>query len=54
MINWHELILDGKAVADDALPELELIKVLIPPCLHHKADKIIDDFKLILSTCTKE
>lgn len=35
---------------DDALPELEQIKELIPECLHSKFDKIIESFEDTLCT----
>jgi hypothetical protein len=51
MINWHGLILDGKYIEDDALPELQKLKELIPEVLHDRFDKIIARFEDTLSNC---
>lgn len=50
-IQWHALLLDGKQVYDDALPELERIKELIPEKLHSEFDAIICDFEQELARC---
>lgn len=41
----HGMLLRAKNVMDDAMCELEALKVLIPPCLHKKADEIIAGFE---------
>lgn len=46
----HGMLLRAKSVMDDALPELEQIKELIPECLHSKFDKIIESFEDTLCT----
>jgi hypothetical protein len=50
-IEWHGLVLDGKYIEDDALPELNKIKELIPECLHDRFDRMIEDFEDTLSKC---
>jgi hypothetical protein len=51
MINWHSLILDGKQIQDDALPDLEYIRELIPEVLHDNFDRYVERFETTLSQC---
>ncbi len=46
----HGMLLRAKNVMDDAIPELDQIKDLIPECLHDKFDKIIASFEDTLCT----
>lgn len=41
----HGMLLDAKAVMDNALPELAELKELIPECLHDKYEAIVDSFE---------
>jgi len=50
-INWHGLVLDGKSIEDDALPELEQMKKLIPECLHDDFERYKARFECTLSEC---
>lgn len=44
-------LLDGKQVVEDALPELEYLRELIPEKLHGEFEKILEDFKAVLVEC---
>ncbi len=46
----HGMLLRAKNVMDDAMPELDQIKDLIPEILHDKFDKIIASFEDTLCT----
>lgn len=47
----HGMLLDGKSVIDDALPELQEIKKLVPEKLHDELDRILDVFEDSLAGC---
>lgn len=47
----HHLLLDGKSVMDDAMPDLLEIKTLIPEVLHDRFDKLITIFEDSLAGC---
>lgn len=46
----HGMLLDAKRVMDDALPELEASRELIPAKLHKEFDRIIARFEDTLCT----
>lgn len=41
----HGMLLDAKSVMDDAMPDLEAIRELVPECLHDKLDNLIRRFE---------
>lgn len=41
----HGMLLDAKSVMDDALPELAMLRELIPEKLHDEFDDIIASFE---------
>lgn len=41
----HGMLLDAKNVMDDALPELAMIRELIPEKLHGEFEKLIESFE---------
>ena len=47
----HGMLLDGKSVMDDALPELQGLKALVPEKLHDELDRILDMFEDSLAGC---
>lgn len=47
----HGMLLRAKNVMDDALPELDNIKELIPEKLHKEFDKIVASFEDTLCEC---
>lgn len=47
----HGMLLDGKSVMDNALPELGKIRKLIPEVLHEEFEKIIASFEDDLAQC---
>jgi hypothetical protein len=46
----HGMLLRAKNVMDDALPELEKIRELVPEVLHERLDKVIAGFEDTLCT----
>jgi hypothetical protein len=47
----HGMLLRAKSVMDDAMPDLEQIKELIPEKLHGEFDKMIANFEDTLCHC---
>jgi hypothetical protein len=47
----HGMLLDGKRVMDDALPELANIRELVPERLHEELDKVLASFEDTLCEC---
>lgn len=47
----HGMLLDGKSVMDDALPDLLSLKELVPEKLHDEFDRILDMFEDSLAGC---
>lgn len=47
----HGMLLDGKSVMDDALPELQDLKELVPEKLHGHLDEVLDRFQETLAGC---
>ena len=47
----HGMLLDAKSVMDDALPDLEQIRELIPEVLHGQFDKLVATFEETLCYC---
>jgi hypothetical protein len=47
------MLLDGKSVMDDALPELQALKALVPEKLHDELDRVLDTFEDTLAGCDK-
>jgi hypothetical protein len=47
----HGMLLDGKSVMDDALPELQDLAELIPERLHDDFFDIMERFKDTLAGC---
>lgn len=41
----HGMLLDAKSVMDDAMPDLEMLRELIPPVLHERYEKIVRRFE---------
>lgn len=41
----HGMLLDAKSVMDDAMPDLDQIRELIPECLHGKFKKLLESFE---------
>lgn len=47
----HGQLLDGKSVMDDALPELQDLKKLVPERLHDELDEVLERFQDTLAGC---
>ena len=47
----HGMLLDSKYVMDNAMPELQKLRQLIPTCLHADFQKMIDSFEDDLCAC---
>jgi hypothetical protein len=47
----HGMLLDSKTVMDDAMPDLEAIKELIPERLHKEFETILEQFEDTLCGC---
>lgn len=47
----HGMLLDGKSVMDDALPDLLSLKELVPEKLHDEFDRILNMFEDSLAGC---
>ena len=47
----HGMLLRGKSVMDDALPDLHEIRELVPERLHDELDKILARFEDTLCEC---
>lgn len=47
----HGMLLDGKSVMDDALPELQDLRELVPEKLHGHLDEVLERFKETLASC---
>jgi hypothetical protein len=47
----HGMLLDAKSVMDDALPDLEAIRELIPEKLHGEFERLVARFKETLCEC---
>jgi hypothetical protein len=47
----HWSLLDGKKVLDNAIPELQDLKKLIPEVLHGRFDTVINNFIGTLAEC---
>jgi O-phosphoseryl-tRNA(Cys) synthetase len=47
----HGMLLDGKSVMDDALPELQDLRELVPEKLHGHLDEVLERFQETLAGC---
>jgi hypothetical protein len=47
----HGMLLDGKSVMDDALPELQDLRKLVPEKLHEDLDEVLERFQETLAGC---
>jgi len=48
---YHGMLLDSKSVMDDAMPDLDRIRELIPEKLHKEFEKMIAVFEDTLCSC---
>lgn len=47
----HGMLLDGKKVMDDAIPDLSDLYEMVPVMLHPQLEQFIKDFKSTLAEC---